>query len=537
MQMASGYPIYSYLTILVLGLVWLLSGLWAGGIHKAERKKEAWAVIAAVLTAALFNSAWLLPFKEFGPLSNLADRIELSGSLRWGDLLTFFNPFLNGHPLHSHPETPYSVTIFFAGLPFLVILGWGLSTWVFEKTSLILFTLLIFLSLGESIWIGKWLKVVLPSYDLVVRSGYWIPFVIWSASILVMESGEVLSAIQKYTWRAGFVWMLGVTLGYGMALYLGVPWDLPSFWLSYSFALLAGSVTFFKARPRFLLLALFFSLWPAARSINFTMAKDYYGIKPPLTEKLVKPGRIHHPLGLVDGFLVVGGNSVSDVYQKLKDVMAPNWPLGLGLEETCFINSLFLRSYFKWYGLSAVRQYKGYEKILDYLNVRYALGEKPNGSFKEIGRLSPALGIWENSNPLPKWYSVSGAVGQFPVDFTKECFVSDDSLKGNYDARSVSEIYRTPSRIILEAKGSGRALLVSSETLYPGWMAVIDGKERSLQDVNHGFRGLRLESGEEKAALVYHPTSFRLGCFLSLMVCGFWVGLILKMGHSRYARV
>ncbi len=535
MQMAAGYPVYAYLTILSLGLDGCLKVKGDQEFPKRKWANDFTLGFAAVLLAVCYNLAWLLPFKEFVPLSNLSDRLELAGSLGWDDLLSWFNPFLKGHPLHSHPEAPFSVTVFFSGLPLLVVLIWGIGTRGFKRHSWVLFAVMVILSLGETAGMGGWLKIFFPVYEMVVRSGYWIPFVVWASSVLLMEAGEGLAGDKIKTQSGKNLWVLGAGLVYGTALLTGVPWELATFWVSLFFTLLAGTAPSLPSRPVYLFLSLFFSLGPAAQSMNFTMAKSYYETQPKIMEKMVKPGRIHHPLALVEGFRVVAGSSVGDVYEKLKASMVPDRPLGLGLEETCFYNSLFLRSYLKWYGLASGPRPQGLDRVLDYLNVRYFWGAKPGLQWVEGGSRNSPWGLWENPKPLPKWFSVPRAGGLFPVDFGKECFVADPALYGGYHLRQVSESGRTPSRLSLEMKGTGKALLVSSETLYPGWSAVIDGKTRPVIEVNRGFKGLVIENGEEKAALVYHPTSFRLGCFCSLLVCGFWAGMILNIRKPKNA--
>jgi len=103
-------------------------------------------------------------------------------------------------------------------------------------------------------------------------------------------------------------------------------------------------------------------------------------------------------------------------------------------------------------------------------------------------------------------------------------------LIGDYSFRKVNETKRTANEVELSALGTGKALLVSSEMDYPGWRFAAGGIERALEDVNYGFRGAVLNPGEEKATLVYRPVSFRLGCFLSLLVMGFWASYFFNGG-------
>src|SRR6185369_14018872 len=190
MQLASGYPLFSYLTFLALGLDWATRRM-----GERRRAGSGWIrsgmnFAAAALLAILYNAAWIIPFGEFAPFSNLSARTEFSSSLGWTDLVTWVNPFFKGHPLHSYPETPFSVTVFFTGLPTLVVLLWGAWKGKLKWPSNAFFLLVLGLSLGETAGLGGWLKNIIPFYGLVVRSGYWIPFVVWGAARLFLEAGD-----------------------------------------------------------------------------------------------------------------------------------------------------------------------------------------------------------------------------------------------------------------------------------------------------------------------------------------------------------
>ncbi len=530
MQLAAGYPLFFYLTLLTLLLEWIfeIKSAW-------NWKRDILLGSGSLALALLYNSAWLLPFREFIPLSNLTQRASFSESLGWGDLASWVNPFLKGHPLYSHPGTPFSVTVYFAGLPLLVLVAWGIATRKARSSTLSLFLLILLLSLGDTGFLGGWLKSLFPGYFLVVRSGYWIPFVIWAALRVFLETENAISFPEEENHRfSAGLWVLFVLLVYGAALAWGVPWDLTAFWISLACLLAAvPGPSFSRLRPVFLTAAILFSLWPAARGMNFTMGRSYYEDPPPVLSQMALPGRLYQSSGWVDSTKTISGQSVSDAYEKLKQKLPPNSPLAWGREEVSFPNSLFLNSFLKWYLWTDHRDAKTSRQFLDYLNVRYEMGNSDS---------------WlENPNCLPKWFSVAKAL-PFPknqavegallnprLNLRKECFVMDESKAGDYHLRSVEELGRGAGRVHLRASGRGRGFLVSSETAYPGWRAKVEGKERPLEVVNLAFRGIRLEEGEEDVQLTYAPTTFRLGCFLSLCVCGIWFGSILRILRGRHA--
>ena len=68
----------------------------------------------------------------------------------------------------------------------------------------------------------------------------------------------------------------------------------------------------------------------------------------------------------------------------------------------------------------------------------------------------------------------------------------------------------------LEIESSGRAILSSSEILYPGWTATINGKAADLLTVNLAFRGVPLEPGESRVVMEYFPQGLASSLLVTL---------------------
>jgi hypothetical protein len=268
------------------------------------------------------------------------------------------------------------------------------------------------------------------------------------------------------------------------------------------------------------------------------MDPSYYE-KNGFLQKLPNPGRIYHPVQAEDAFQTLSGNNLKAAYENQKRFLAPNMPLCFGLEEVSYANPVFLESFLRWYLFLGEIGHS--QKLLDYLDVAYVFDNSPRT--RDLDGDGP-LFFRETKTPFPKWFCVETALPghpgnssrtsamELPENFQKQCVISDPSHAGRFAPRKVSEISRTPCRLGLEALGKGRALLVSSETDYPGWMALVGASWRPLESVNGGFRGLILEDGEDHAILTYRPVSFRLGCFLSLLACSFWAALIFRLVFS-----
>ncbi|HJT25004.1 MAG TPA: YfhO family protein, partial [bacterium] len=343
-------------------------------------------------------------------------------------------------------------------------------------------------------------------------------------------------------------WLVVGLAVYGSALLLGVPMGLGSFWVSLIFfaVLGLGAVPSKAVRWTLLALATLFSVWPADQGVHFTMDRKYYEEEPPLARQMVEPGRVYASFPEVIRFETVSGKSVGESYYRLKNAMVSNWPLAFGKEECYFYGSFFLSDYFKWCFSSTQFSNIISRKVLDYLNVRYVLGPHHFTNFRWLSTEKEPTPLSENLSPMPKWFSVSGAIPESSFDrdlwkvgnpgfhFSRQCFVENEDVCGPYSRRVVREIKRNSNGLTLEAHGTGKALLVSSEMAYPGWIATVEGRGVPLLKVNHGFRGVVLTDGEETVKMTFCPTPFRLGCFLSLLACALWAGMLFYQAGLRW---
>ncbi|HYA16875.1 MAG TPA: YfhO family protein, partial [Bryobacteraceae bacterium] len=72
------------------------------------------------------------------------------------------------------------------------------------------------------------------------------------------------------------------------------------------------------------------------------------------------------------------------------------------------------------------------------------------------------------------------------------------------------------NRIALTVTTSGPAFLATSEILYPGWTATVNGTPQPLLMTNGAFRGLFLGAGTSHIEMRYRPMSLVAGALISL---------------------
>ncbi len=78
-----------------------------------------------------------------------------------------------------------------------------------------------------------------------------------------------------------------------------------------------------------------------------------------------------------------------------------------------------------------------------------------------------------------------------------------------------------PNQLRVTGTTQKDAFLFTSEILYPGWKAYIDGIERPIQRVNYFFRGIPISKGIHTVEMVYQPVMF---------YTGFWISFITLAG-------
>jgi hypothetical protein len=91
------------------------------------------------------------------------------------------------------------------------------------------------------------------------------------------------------------------------------------------------------------------------------------------------------------------------------------------------------------------------------------------------------------------------------------------SLSGEADAgdSSVAVVEYEPSKIALDVDAAAEGMLVLSEVYYPGWRALVDGREAKIHRVDHALRGVEVEAGRSRVELSFDPITLKIGGVLS----------------------
>ena len=204
----------------------------------------------------------------------------------------------------------------------------------------------------------------------------------------------------------------------------------------------------------------------------------------------------------------------------------------------------------------------GYQKVLGIQNVKYVLTFFNIINLPQVGRvgfdnLMLPLRIYLNPYFVPRAYLVF-SWESFSTDNSLESdkylikrMMADDFLPGQMaivekqdlpvwqtqaELRGEVEIDKWRSGYIeLQAETKKPALLVVSNSYYPGWQARVDSQPVEIVRTNYIYQGIFLLPGRHKVELVYQPTYGRVGMVISLstlallFVCAvFWVVVRFK---------
>jgi hypothetical protein len=108
--------------------------------------------------------------------------------------------------------------------------------------------------------------------------------------------------------------------------------------------------------------------------------------------------------------------------------------------------------------------------------------------------------------------------------------VSAETEPGERSGGTLRWLVDEPEEIALEIDAEGPALLVVTDSIFPGWHARVDGAERPMLRANGLARGIELSPGRHRVTMRYEPSSFRLGLVVSSL------SLLVSLAVARAAR-
>ena len=89
-----------------------------------------------------------------------------------------------------------------------------------------------------------------------------------------------------------------------------------------------------------------------------------------------------------------------------------------------------------------------------------------------------------------------------------------------------------PAEIELDVRAHGSALLVASETEYPGWQAWVDGRETPIHRVDVALRGVVVADGAHRVRMEFRPGILWVGLGVTMATAALLIALASLRGSK-----
>ncbi len=209
-----------------------------------------------------------------------------------------------------------------------------------------------------------------------------------------------------------------------------------------------------------------------------------------------------------------------DTRTDIEGLWQPDTAALAGLEDVGGIaNPLSLSSWNAFWESTGGRDTDRY----NLLNVKYVIARDDTplpGTFTLAFDAPGELAVYRNLDNMPRAF-LAAPQGDLMLPDPAQPSVEEDAY--------------TPTHISLRTNATAPAMLVLSETTYPGWRATVNGEPQALQMVNEIQRGVAVPAGAAVVELVFAPDSLREGWLLALLGL-FAAGALIVFGREDTAQ-
>jgi hypothetical protein len=196
--------------------------------------------------------------------------------------------------------------------------------------------------------------------------------------------------------------------------------------------------------------------------------------------------------------------------------------------------------------------------IVDLLNVRYIVTRAEDisrfAAFPKFRHIAspPGSELFENTEVLPRFFLVHQArtvgslqeardlISRKQVDLRRTALV-DAAIavapEGGGD--EVKTLRYEPNEIELSTRTSSAALLVLSETYYPGWKAWVDDRPTTIYSTDIALRGVVVPAGVHRVRMEFRPLILTISLGISLataillLILGFGMRFVVNRHQVR----
>jgi hypothetical protein len=180
--------------------------------------------------------------------------------------------------------------------------------------------------------------------------------------------------------------------------------------------------------------------------------------------------------------------------------------------------------------------------ILDLMNVKYLITRPPaaarlwsNPKYRHVKSL-PGNELFENLTVMPRFFLVReiqpAATLAAAIDFRRTAIpdrpvpLPGGSAANGIDPDEVKVLRYQPDLLELSVRSQAPALLVLSESYYPGWKAWLDTAPAAIYRTDIAFRGVAVPPGEHVVRMEFRPAILPVSAAVSLGTATFLLVLI-----------
>ncbi len=287
-----------------------------------------------------------------------------------------------------------------------------------------------------------------------------------------------------------------------------------------------------------LVAAVFVDLAWAHRSFLYPLDPGFVNSSRIIDHPLPNFGRIFyypsrhnlHPSTLT----VLGRPSYQDATALAFRTLLPNAGVLSGFDYMQEIDALGRQPYAEFLDVANQLEPARQIKLLRSFNIAYLV------SFRELSiegitlvKKSPEYFAWlyRIEKPRPRTYMVNKSFVAKDSRLALQRMASDDfdpagdlvleqpisiNPKREFDGSAAFKRYEN-GFVKIETSSNSDGILVLTDSYYPGWHALVDGKEEMIVRANHFFRAVRVPQGEHVVEFRYEPRSFLIGLAVSIL--------------------
>ena len=192
---------------------------------------------------------------------------------------------------------------------------------------------------------------------------------------------------------------------------------------------------------------------------------------------------------------------------------------------------------------------------LDLASVKYFIMQEPHVAlptdrFKLLKSFPGNMQVYQNLKALPPAFLAYSTVKSESLDeslqlirsktFEQDRDVIVESSAASTVLRSTKKISEVapvqrpdPQTVKLQFKAEAPAMVVLTDSYYPGWTAMLDGKKADIVPVNGMFRGVAVSKGQHELVYEFRSTSLETG--IKILIGG--IAILALIGLVQIARL